>query len=599
MAKGQKVKGKKGQPKAANNDPQPSTNKGTTQQNGQEKLEIRTKWIKSHPTPANDYPQPSSSSGTGQKGTFFEKAIIEKAIIEKAIFEYEKAIAENVKERKGQPKNVDDPQPSTSSGTNQQNGQKASKKTIAEKAKQEKDNPKAANNDTKPSKSTGTTQQNGEKVEGKKGHIKKAVLELNDEANGEEMFETCEYCDLTQPKSSILIHIDQTKACKAHYGPRFKAMKALNDQEELEKLAELAKQNVQEEIYKRAELAKLVKLAHMKKKLCKLQAVLSNKTKQKAGLIKKSTTHDPLKSKANRARLKLMEEKLLKKQKEIQAERQTIKEEVSSIGCKTANASKNLNILNLESQISVSIAMDFTEAKPSEAQLEKLSKLQEKMTKRYLYILNLESQISMEKRPVDETAEWENGHPMADNKDQQPLTSNGTTQQNDQEKLDEKAKLATDKKDTSKKDNRKKGHPITENNDPQPSTSSGTIQQNETKSLPSESPQLPFISHSYYSSDSISLNHENTVVPKECIKHFTTESAGRSITLYPEPWGTNELEFCKPVNVDFTLTKEHKASGIKATAGYENWPSLGFGCVLPNLETQEFDREKTNIKKVK
>jgi hypothetical protein len=74
-----------------------------TQQNGQEKLEIRTKWIKSHPTPTNDYPQPSSSSGTGQKGTFFEKAIIEKAIIEKAIFEYEKAIAENVKERKGQP----------------------------------------------------------------------------------------------------------------------------------------------------------------------------------------------------------------------------------------------------------------------------------------------------------------------------------------------------------------------------------------------------------------------------------------------------------------------------------------------------------------
>ena len=177
------------------------------------------------------------------------------------------------------------------------------------------------------------------------------------------------------------------------------------------------------------------------------------------------------------------------------------------------------------------------------------------MTKRYLYILNLESQISMEKRPVDETAEWENGHPMADNKDQQPLTSNGTIQQNDQEKLDEKAKLATDKKDTSKKDNRKKGHPITENNDPQPSTSSGTIQQNETKSLPSESPQLPFISNSYYSSDPISPNHEDTVFPKECIKHFRggTESAGRSITLYPEPWGTNELEFCKPVNGDFTL----------------------------------------------
>lgn len=182
---------------------------------------------------------------------------------------------------------------------------------------------------------------------------------------------------------------------------------------------------------------------------------------------------------------------------------------------------------------------------------------------------------------------------MADNKDQQPLTCNGTTQQNDQEKLDEKAKLATDKKD-----NRKKGHPITENNDPQPSTSNGTIQQNETKSLPSESPQLPFISNSYYSSDPISPNHdtlfencdEDMDAPKECIKYFSggTESTGRSITLYPEPWGTNELEFCKHVNGDFTLTKEHKASGIKATAGYENWPSLGFGCVLPNLETQEF-----------
>ena len=131
----------------------------------------------------------------------------------------------------------------------------------------------------------------------------------------------------------------------------------------------------------------------------------------------------------------------------------------------------------------------------------------------------------MEKRPVDETAEWENGHPMADNKDQQPLTSNGTTQQNDQEKLDEKAKLATDNKDTSKKDNRKKGHPITENNDPQTSTSGGTIQQNETKSLPSESPQLAFISNSYYSSDHISPNHEDTVVPKECIKHFVSRKA--------------------------------------------------------------------------
>ena len=99
-------------------------------------------------------------------------------------------------------------------------------------------------------------------------------------------------------------------------------MKALNDQEELEKLAELAKKNVQEELDKRAELAKLAKLAQMKKTLCKLQAVLSNKTKQKAGLIQsKKNTHDPLKSKANRARLKLTEKELIKKLNELQAER--------------------------------------------------------------------------------------------------------------------------------------------------------------------------------------------------------------------------------------------------------------------------------------
>jgi hypothetical protein len=204
-------------------------------------------------------------------------------------------------------------------------------------------------------------------------------------------------------------------------------MKALNDQEELEKLGKLAKQNVQEELDKRAKLARLAKLAQMKKTLCKLQAVLSEELKQKAGLAQnKENLHDPLKS---------------------------IKKEVSSIGFKTANASKNLNILNLESQISVSIAMDYTEPKPSLAQLEKLSKLQEEMSKRYL-----ENQISVEKRPIVENT-------------------------------------------TAIKDKWKKGHPITEINNPLPSTSSditqrlmllsGTIQQIKPKPLLLESPELP------------------------------------------------------------------------------------------------------------
>ena len=57
-------------------------------------------------------------------------------------------------------------------------------------------------------------------------------LDFNDEANEEEILETCENCDLTEPKTSILIHIGNTKACKAHYGPRFKAMQALNEREQ-------------------------------------------------------------------------------------------------------------------------------------------------------------------------------------------------------------------------------------------------------------------------------------------------------------------------------------------------------------------------------
>ena len=57
-------------------------------------------------------------------------------------------------------------------------------------------------------------------------------LDLNDEANEEE---TCEHCNLTKPKTEILIHIGKTEACKTHYGPRFKAMKAQNERERKQK----------------------------------------------------------------------------------------------------------------------------------------------------------------------------------------------------------------------------------------------------------------------------------------------------------------------------------------------------------------------------
>ena len=66
-----------------------------------------------------------------------------------------------------------------------------------------------------------------------------SFLDFNDEANEEEILETCKNCDLTEPKASILIHIGNTKACKAHYGPRFKAMKALNEREQKERQQEI------------------------------------------------------------------------------------------------------------------------------------------------------------------------------------------------------------------------------------------------------------------------------------------------------------------------------------------------------------------------
>ena len=57
-------------------------------------------------------------------------------------------------------------------------------------------------------------------------------LDLNDEAYEEE---TCENCNLTKPKTQILIHIGETEACKTHYGPRFEAMEAQNEREQKQK----------------------------------------------------------------------------------------------------------------------------------------------------------------------------------------------------------------------------------------------------------------------------------------------------------------------------------------------------------------------------
>ena len=66
-------------------------------------------------------------------------------------------------------------------------------------------------------------------------------LDLNDEANEEE---TCENCNLTKPKTEILVHIGKTKACETHYGARFKAMKAQSKREQKQKSrARIGKEN--------------------------------------------------------------------------------------------------------------------------------------------------------------------------------------------------------------------------------------------------------------------------------------------------------------------------------------------------------------------
>ena len=63
-----KAKGKKGQPMAEDNDPQPSSYNGTAHQNGQEKPAKKAKLEKGYPKAGNkDPPQPSPINGTAQK----------------------------------------------------------------------------------------------------------------------------------------------------------------------------------------------------------------------------------------------------------------------------------------------------------------------------------------------------------------------------------------------------------------------------------------------------------------------------------------------------------------------------------------------------
>jgi hypothetical protein len=63
-----KAKGKKGQPMADDNDPQPSSCNGTAHQNGQEKPAKKAKLEKGYPKAANkDPPQPSPINSTDQQ----------------------------------------------------------------------------------------------------------------------------------------------------------------------------------------------------------------------------------------------------------------------------------------------------------------------------------------------------------------------------------------------------------------------------------------------------------------------------------------------------------------------------------------------------
>ena len=93
-------------------------------------------------------------------------------------------------------------------------------------------------------------------------------------------------------------------------------------------------------------------------------------------------------------------------------------------------------------------------------------------------------------------------------------------------------------------------------------------------------------------------------VPKECITLYYSGDTHQdtynnklirpAIRLFPEAFGTNELEYCEPVNEDSVeLTKEHKAAFAEEKLPLSMYkfpiePESVFGSVLPNLKIQDF-----------
>ena len=98
-------------------------------------------------------------------------------------------------------------------------------------------------------------------------------------------------------------------------------------------------------------------------------------------------------------------------------------------------------------------------------------------------------------------------------------------------------------------------------------------------------------------------------VPKECITLYYSGDTPQNtydnkpirpaIRLFPEAFGTNELEYCEPVNEDSVeLTKDHKAAFEEEKLPLSNLPlsmykfpiepESVFGSVLPNLKIQDF-----------
>ena len=98
-------------------------------------------------------------------------------------------------------------------------------------------------------------------------------------------------------------------------------------------------------------------------------------------------------------------------------------------------------------------------------------------------------------------------------------------------------------------------------------------------------------------------------VPKECITLYYSGDAPQdtcnnkpirpAIRLFPEAFGTNELEYCEPVNEDSVeLTKDHKDVYAEENLPLSKLPlsmytfpiepESVFGSVLPNLKIQDF-----------